>query len=174
MEIHFRGSYDKRMFMRGLGLLDRTKPVNRILRWLSLGLAIAVIGLGISDWLQAGASGYEINRLVRTAVTALLLGYYFFSPYITRWTNVSGLFKAGPNRTMQGQADHEAITLTAGNDRKVVFPWAKFFRKGIRDPLLALMTLDGSMALFHRSFFQTESDWSRFRQLVDQKVIETR
>jgi hypothetical protein len=172
MEIQFHGRYDKRMFLQGLALLDRTRPVYRILRWLALGLGLAVIGLSLYDWIRTG--DFDAGRTYRSAFTVLLLGYYFVAPHVTRWATVSRQFKDAPSRTMQGRVDHAAITITAANGRTAVFAWEKFFRRGIREPLLALMTLDGSMALFHRSFFQSESDWSRFRQLVDKHVIEPR
>lgn len=172
MDIAFRGKYDKQMFLQGLRLVERTSVINKVLRWLSLALVIFVIANEIYTWLTADPTMWESARLIRHAVTALLLGYYYLSPHIARWSRTAALFKNEPYRIMQGLANLEGIRIGPAGGQQVMFPWGQFYRKGKKGQLIAILTLDGNMALFHRDFFETESDWNRFNQLVEQRVIE--
>jgi hypothetical protein len=172
MEILFLGHYNRKMFSDGLRLVERNSPIKIILRWLALGLSLVVVGIGLYNWISTGAEIYEISRIFRHLITALLLGYYYVSPYISRWQTISKLFQAASERTMQGKVTLDGITIGPASASYALFKWETFFRKGRKEQLVALLTTSGNLALFHRDFFQSESDWQRFLQLVEQRVHE--
>jgi hypothetical protein len=172
MEILFDGTYDKNTFVRGLRLIEKSAPVKKILRWVILIILVLALGAGIYEWITEGATSAGIARIARHGLTAALLGYYYASPAIARWSTTSRLFKQSSSLRMTGRIDLDGVTIGPGGGQSVQFRWEQFIRKGRQEQLVALLTVDGSMALFHRRFFQNEPDWGRFLQLVEQRVTE--
>jgi hypothetical protein len=168
MEIQFDGNYDRQMFMHGLKMLDNRKPLRRILRLLVLLILVFVLGAATYEWFQKGASRGELGRPL---FVALILFYYFVAPYAERWGKARRAFGTVSTRQMVGKADSQGILIgpVAGNTAR--FKWDRFLRSAVQGEYAALMALDGSMALFHRSFFKSEPEWSRFLRLLEQKVI---
>ena len=171
MEITFYGTYDKQMFHEALRLTEKRSVLNAVLRYSALGLSLLIIGGSLYGWITEGMNQSEIGRLLRNLITASLIGYYYFDGIIARNRSIASLFRSGPGRTMQGNADLEGITI-GPQEHKVTIKWDRFVSKGEKDGLFALMTIDGSVAVFNSHFFATESDWQRFRQMANQRVIE--
>ncbi len=160
------------MFWQALRLVERSTIFSKIFRWLALALSIAVLATGLYDWIRQGANLSESLRLLRHFITALILIYYYISPYLARWMSVSKLFRRNSTRVMQGVVNLEGIRIGSENNSSLTYEWKDFFRKARKEDLLVLVTVRGSLALFHRSFFQSEADWQRFLQLVDGRVVE--
>lgn len=171
MEVLFHGTYDKGMFLEALKLSEKRPVLNMIFRYLALGLSIIVIAGTLYSWIVEGVDPTKAGRLIRGLITAGLLGYFYFSAIISRNRSIANLFKSGPKRTMQGIVNFEGVMIGTPPNC-VMLNWDRFMSKGEKGPLLSLMTIDGSVAVFHRDFFTAESDWQRFKQLVNQKVIE--
>jgi hypothetical protein len=172
MEIPFDGAYDKRTFIRGLRLIEKPSLSRRILRWFILIILLFAVGAGIYAWVKEGATTSSLPNLARPALTTVLLGYYYVSPYLSRRIKTDRLFRDKPSRRMSGIVDVEGVLVGPLSGKNARFQWNRFVRKNRQDQLVALLTVDGTIALFHRSFFQSEPDWSRFLQLVDKRVIE--
>jgi hypothetical protein len=171
MEITFFGTYNKAMFLEALRLTEKQPTRVMVFRYLALGLALLIIGGSLYAWFSAGMDRSDLPQLARNIITALIIGYYYFSQLLSRQRLLNNLFRSGPERTMQGNASLEGITLGPKEDQ-VTIPWERFGSKGEKDKLFAMLTVDGSVAVFHRDFFATESDWQRFKQLSNQRVIE--
>ena len=171
MEVTFYGTYDKKMFLEALKLTERTSLFNTIFRYFALGLSLLIIGGTLYAWIIGDLDQSETSRVIRNLTTALFIGYFYFSGMISRSRSIAGLFRAGPERVMSGNASPDGITVGA-RESEVLLKWDRFVSKGENGKLFALMTTDGSVAVFHRDFFATESDWQRFRQFANQKVIE--
>lgn len=171
MEVKFYGTYDKKMFTEALRLTERLPKLSIIFRYFALGLSLLIIVGTIYGLITEGWGQAETGRVLRNLAAAIFIGYFYFSGMIARSRSIANLFRAGPERTMQGNINPEGVTLGTTN-QNVIIPWDRFISKGEKEQLFALMTVDGSMAVFHRDFFATESDWQRFRQFANQKVIE--
>lgn len=171
MEVTFYGTYDKNMFIEAMRLVEKETPLVKFLRYFALIFSIAVIGITLYTWIITGFESSYIPRMIRNLITAAIIGYYYFSGLISRRRLLANLFRTGSERPMQGNATMEGISI-GPNEGKTLFKWDTFTSKGEKGKLLALMTTNGSVAVFHRDFFATESDWQRFRQLVNQRVIE--
>jgi hypothetical protein len=171
MEVTFYGTYDKQMFLDALSLTEKKSALNTALRFLALGLFLFIIGASLYAWFIEGVDQSRVPRLIRSLITALLIGYYYFSPILARRRAVASLFRSGPERTMQGNANLEGIDV-GPRDNRATIKWDRFISKGEKDKLSALMTVEGFVAVFHRDFFATESDWQRFRHMVNQRVVE--
>jgi hypothetical protein len=171
MEVTFFGTYDRQMFLEALQLTEKRSTLHAVLRYLALGLSLLIIGGSLYGWFTEGMNPSEIGRLLRNLITASLIGYYYFGGLIARNRSIASLFRSGPERTMQGNANLEGISI-GPKDHRALIQWDRFVSKGEKDGLFALRTVDGSVAVFHRDFFATESDWQRFRQLANQRVVE--
>lgn len=171
MEVTFYGTYDKQMFLEALRLTEKRSVLSSIFRYLALGLAIFIVGGTIYAWIAEGMDQSDVGRLARNLITGLLFGYYFFSGIITRNRSIANLFRLGPERVVSGTVNLEGIIIGT-KENQVLLEWNRFAGKGENGKLFALRTVDGSVAVFHRDFFATESDWQRFRQFANQKVIE--
>jgi hypothetical protein len=171
MEVSFYGTYDRQVFMEALKLTEKRSRFNTALRYLALALALFIIAGSLYGWIAEGFQPAQLSRLLRNLVTAIFIGYFYFGGIITRNRSIANLFRSGPERTMQGNVNPEGVVIGT-SQQNVTIPWDRFVSKGEKDRLVALMTIDGSVAVFRRDFFAAESDWQRFRQLVNQKVIE--
>jgi hypothetical protein len=158
------------MFLDALGLIEKKSTLNTVFRYLALALLLLVIGGTLYGWLTEGMDQSNIARLVRNLISASIFGYYFFSPIIARKRAAAILFRAGPERTIQGNVNLEGISIGPKDNRTI--KWDRFVSKGERDKLFALMTVEGFVAVFHKDFFATENDWHQFRRWANQRVIE--
>jgi len=171
MEVTFYGTYDKGMFIEAMRLTEKQTTLRKVFRYLALGLAIFIIGGTLYAWLIEGMDQSYLPRLARNIITAAIIGYYYFNGIISRRLLLANLFGSTPERTMQGNASIEGIAI-GPNEGKKLFKWEQFMSKGEQGKIFALMTVDGSVAVLHRDFFATESDWQRFKQMANQRVIE--
>lgn len=171
MEVTFYGTYDKKIFLEALKLTERKSLFNTIFRYFALGLSLLIIGGTLYAWIIGDLDQSETGRVIRNLTTALFIGYFYFSGMIARSRSIAGLFRSGPERVMSGNASPDGITIGA-RETGVLLKWDRFVSKGENGKLFALMTTDGSVAVFHRDFFATEIDWQRFKQFANQKVIE--
>ena len=171
MEIAFYGTYDKAIFVEAMRLTEKRTTIGTIFRYLALVVSVLIIGGTLYAWFSDSMDRSSISRLIRNIVTAALIGYYYFSGIISRQRLLSKLFHSGPRRTMQGKANFEGIFI-GQNDNTVLFKWDQFMSKGEQEKIYALMTVDGSVAVFHHDFFSSESDWQRFKQMANQRVVE--
>lgn len=174
MEIRFQGSYDRALFAQALQLVNRRSPTKAVMYWGSLAMAVGGLAAAGYIWSNAGTDRLQSIQAAALVLLAGLLLYFYASPYLARRAVVSRSFKDSPSRTIRGQADQKSLTIVAGNGNRAEFEWARFLRKGTAQELIALMALDGSLVVFHRSFFDSDGDWSRFRKLIDQKVAAPR
>ena len=171
MEVTFYGTYDQQMFLDAIKLTDKKSTLNTVLRYLALVLALVIIGGSLYAWYIEGMDQSKLSRIGRNIITGLFIGYYYVSPIISQKRVIASLFSAGPNRTMQGNANLEGISL-GPKENRVTLTWDRFISKGEKDKLFALITVERSVAVFHRDFFATENDWQRFKHMANQRVIE--
>jgi len=175
MDIEFDGAYDRAAFAKGLALFDRRSTINTIIQWALPLLLVFTLGMGINDWLKEGAQGASLPaRLGQPALLAVLTGYYYLAPRLARRGQLNRIFKDGASRRMKGRVGPEGITLEPTAGGEVRFRWEQFIRRRHRDPLLALIMRDGTMAYFQRDFFKSEADWTRFVELTRRRVIDPR
>jgi hypothetical protein len=162
------------MFVEALRLTERHTTLNKVFRYLALGLALLIIGGTLYAWIIIeGVDRSYIPRFARNILTASLIGWYYFKDMFARRRLLANLFHARSERTMQGRASIEGVEI-GPKDGKKLFKWEQFVSKGDKGKIYALMTTDGSVAVFHKEFFATEVDWERFKQMARQFVIEPR
>lgn len=172
MDIEFHGQYERRWLQRAVALGDTPDTPRLILRWLlvalaALGLIVGVVYLATStdvDWLRAGRLllGYGV------------LAYFALRPFVAPWRAAAQLWRRMErNPNVNGRVNNTGITYVGEFAHREIL-WDQFMRVRKSDDLVVLMTVDRTLAMLHRSFFATEGDWQRFRQLVDYHVKEAK
>lgn len=170
MDIHFDGQYDQQVFLKALRLVQRRTWVNQALRYAALAAALILSATFVQTWVTTGsAEGY------RLAVAGLLFAFFIY-PLVNTGLVVMRLFKERPLRSIGGRADSAGIVLLSkmspGKRRQI--PWKEFRRAGHTEGLTGLLAADGTLWVFRRDFFGSESDWNRFRQLVKKNITATK
>lgn len=171
MDIPFHGTYDKKVFLDALKLTERKPLFATIFRYFALFFSLFLISWIIYLWLTHGIDETESSKVLRTLASAIFIGYFYFNGMLVRNQSVARLFRSGPTRTAQGTITFEGV-MVGTSEKNVIIPWDRFISKGEKGQLFALMTADGSVAIFQRDFFESDLDWQRFRQIASQKVIE--
>ena len=172
MEIHFDGTYDPATFLRVLVLIEKRSLLRTILRWLALIGLILVLIVGVGGWLANGARVDNLPSLGGSALTALLLGYAYAGPAITRRIITSRMFQGSASHRVTGTADQQGIRMGPDPDQSVHFRWKQFTRSWRDGDLVVLQTAESSLALFRQDFFENDADWERFLKLVEQRLAQ--
>ncbi len=172
MEIPFKGQHDRTTFFRAVRLANRPAGRSNRLQWLvvaALGVAIFFSG---QSYFETGslAPGDLIRLGFAVAILVIFLGW----PYALSYIQASRLWKdPALQQTITGRAQERGITYTNVSPYRTV-PWTNFARLRTASDLVTLLTPAGVLSVFPRQFFKSEADWQAFRQLVQQKIIQTR
>ena len=172
MDIEFQGQYDRRLLQRAVALGTTPSTPRLILRWLLVALAVA--GLIFIVVYVATSGEFNWLRVGRLLVGYALLAYFALQPFFAPRRAAAQLWKrVEQNRTCTGRITSAGITF-AGEYVTREIPWDRFMRVRKSGDLVVLMTADRTLTIFPRSFFASDADWQRFRQLVDYRVKEAK
>jgi hypothetical protein len=167
MSIKFSGKYDRNLFFKAVRIANR--PVRRprwvqpmILVVISVSACILVIRLLNTRDILGNAS-----YIVVVLLAAGFQASSFFPPYLAArklWVNPA------VQETLSGTITELGITydLNIGQNK---MPWNRFIRVQKAASFTTLVTRDGLLVIFPSKFFITESDWRKFNQFVDSKVL---
>ena len=167
MQIKFNGQYDRDLFFKAVALANRP-PKNRQ-RLLSIMLVIAISAIGVIGY-RILTSGDWLDNLVYLVAAVFMGGfiaYIFFRPYFAArklWAN------PGTRRPLKGTITNQGITYVFPEGENII-EWERFNRLQKTSDLATLVRVDGLLLVFSRRFFNSESNWQRFNELVDAKVI---
>lgn len=168
MEIPFKGQLDRAVFFRAVRLANRGSGPGRTV---SL-LALAAVGVAIYFAVQSYLTDPVIDsaNIVRLGFALLLMGIFLGFPYVLAYYQAARLWKNPAMRNLiSGRAHDRGITYTNTNPFRSV-SWSHFARLRLKPDLVALLTSDGVLTVFPRTFFKSEADWDKFRQLVQSKL----
>jgi hypothetical protein len=130
-----------------------------VLRLLALALVLADIGLITASLIQGKAS---VPRLLRHAVTIVLLGYWALQPYVRAWLAATRPWRAPTViPSLRGVISSERIVSNA-SPAGAVEKRDTFLQARVRDDLVVLLGVDGLATILPRQFFATEDDWQGF------------
>jgi hypothetical protein len=168
MEIEFGGAYTEEQVRRAIGMIRKPTGWGLVRRYSMPVLLLAVLGF----LAYAVIRGAEVTTysLVRTGTLVVLLGYYTLSPYLVS-RKVAGQFWERLQRqgVHRGRADGRGVVWNGlGGETEV--GWEQFARLKEDENMLVLVTEDGVLHMFPQAFFASPEDWSRFRQMVRQRV----
>ncbi len=168
MDIEFQGQFERNQYLEAIRLAGTPKKWSTVWRViLFVGFTALAAFYAFTAMQDGEAAGSEIARFVRYGFGIVVLGYFIFRPYITIQQTANRLWNDPLlRRTIQGTVSSQGITFG-----KLTTPWNDFAFKHVTDDLVVLLTADRTMSALPRSFFKDESDWQRFRQMIEHYVI---
>lgn len=168
MDIDFQGQFEKGQYLEAIRLAGTPKKWSTAWRViLFVGFTALAAFYAFTAMQDGEATGNEIFRFIRYGLAIAVFGYFIFRPYIAIHQTANRLWNDPlVRRPIHGTVSSRGITYGT-----LTTPWSDFTFKHVTDDLVVLLTADRSMSALPRSFFRDESDWQRFRQMVEQHVM---
>ena len=167
MEITFRGQYNKNLFYKSVMLANQPPRNRRIVQsFMLVFIVVAIVVLVIRLIETRDILGHATYITVVMLIGAFLARSYL-QPYLAAremWNNPSVQRKLAGVITKKGLE----YRLEA---RKNEILWERFTRVRKTKNLVTLVTREGLLVIFPRTFFNNEADWQKFGKLVDTKVV---
>lgn len=166
MEIKFQGQYDKATFFRAVRLANQPVGSQKKFLWFMLFFALGALILLLiraattTDW-AGNAILIGAAALMIVVISGLFLQPYFAARKM--WAN------PGTRRLLKGQVTNHAIVYQLDIGRNEI-PWNRIRRIRLNEQFSALVREDGLLLIFPRKFFARDSDWRKFRKLVNNKI----
>ena len=167
MEIKFNGNYEKDLFFRAVSLANQPPKNRRIMR--TFMLVFILVGLYVL-LLRLIETGDVLGHATYIAMMLIIIAYLSVSytqPYLAArkmWSNEFVRQKLNGIITKKGIL----YQLKAGNNQIL---WDRFTRVRKSQLLFTLVTREGLLVIFPRSFFKNEPDWQKFVRLVETKIV---
>ena len=167
MEIIFRGQYDKNLFYKSVLLANQPPKNRRIVQSFMLAFILVAIVVLVIRLVQTRDILGHATYIVVVMLIGAFLGRSYLQPYLAArkmWANPS------VRRKLAGVITKIGIEyrLEAGNNE---ITWERFTRVRKAQNLVTLVTREGLLVIFPRSFFKSEADWQKFGKLVDTKIV---
>ena len=155
MEISFRGQYSKELFFKSVMLANQPPRNRRLVRPFMLVFILVAIGVLISRLIETGNIYGNAMYIVVVMIVSAFLVRSYLQPYFgarSMWANPS------VRRKLAGVVTKKGITylLEAGTNEIL---WERFNRVRKGNNLVTLVTREGLLVIFPRTFFKNESDW---------------
>jgi len=166
MEVEFHGQFDKETFFKAVALANRQSQRSTIFRYVLTGIAAIFLVVNIFNFFARG--GQNSSDILSVVLSVIILLYFIFGTRLTTRALASRLWKS--ERVHQEQAgtiNAEGITY---HPDTTVIAWERYSRGHSTEDMQLLMTEDGLLSIFPRSFFNSDEDWKTFRNLVDTRI----
>lgn len=176
MEIVFQGYYDKGTLFKAISLANKPSKRSTIFR---IGITVLFIGIYIVYFLSLASkeslSTYELLRSGRHLFSLVFIAIFLLQPYISSYFTALKIWKDPlMQEPLSGYLSSQGVAYRSSSGTEKIISWASFAKKQTTDTLLVLLTADGVVSFFPRSFFKTDDDWRRAKQLVDFNVVEAK
>ena len=167
MEISFRGQYDKDLFFKSVMLANQPPKNRRFVQPFMMVFILVAIVILVARLIETGDILDNAMYIVVVMIVSAFLVRSYLQPYLgarSMWANPS------VRRKLVGVVTKQGITyqLEAGTNEIL---WERFNRIRKADNLVTLVTREGLLVIFPRTFFKNEADWQRFERLVDTKIV---
>jgi hypothetical protein len=101
-------------------------------------------------------------------LSVIILIYFIFGVKLTTFALATRLWKGeGVHQPQSGTINEEGITY---HPDTTSVPWERYGRGQSTEDMQLLMTEDGLLSIFPRSFFSSDEDWKTFRNWVDTRI----
>lgn len=167
-DIVVSGQYTKAHFARAVALANGPSRRSTALRAVAGVLFAAAFAYLLYDYLASGARGAV--WLGRRAISLAIVAYVLFWPYVSNWLLVRRLWKGTQaDPAMQARLDVKGLTILP-SDAEVQFPWDNVARLHIEPDMIVPVMPDGTFAVLPSTFFSSDSEWQRARDLIRSRV----
>ena len=167
MDVEFRGQFDKQTFFKAVSIANRQSQRSTIFRYVLTGIAVIFLVINVFNFFARG--GQNSNDILSAVLSVIILLYFIFGVRLTTYVLASRLWKGeGVHQEQAGTINEEGITY---HPDTTTVPWGRYSRGQSVEDMQLLMTEDGLLSIFPRSFFNSEEDWKIFRNWVDTRIV---
>jgi hypothetical protein len=166
MDVEFHGQYDKATFYKAVALANRQSKRNIIIRYVLVAIAAIFLVINVFNFFARG--GNNSNDILSVVLSIIILLYFIFGVRLTTTALAARLWKSDSVRQEQaGTISEEGITY---HPDTTMITWERFSRGQSTEEMQLLMTEDGLLSIFPRSFFSSDEDWKTFQNWVDTRI----
>ena len=168
MDIVFQGNYDRKVFFDAVRIANRpTGNQKRFLRFMMLFACGGLILMLYKVFNTGDFAGNAILLFAAFVMVAILIGIFLQPVLAARklWAD------PGVRRFLKGASYKSCVkkNLAEGVNHIV---WERISRIRRSEGLVTLIRNDGLLLVFPQNFFKRDSDWRKFTQLVEKKIVQ--
>ena len=170
--LQIRGTYQRSSFTRALWRIS-------IPSWYGHVWRLVILSIFISYFVIIAVTG-DLSRVQdagfwRRSVLFLFLFAYFIYPYLSPWLTARKFFQSRlAYQPIIGWANERGIAYASHPWYKPNIPWPVVSKIVVSRNWVGLLTVESEFLMLRPDFFQTESDWEQFNQLIQNHVIEAK
>jgi hypothetical protein len=167
MEIAFSGQYDKELFFRSVMLANQPPKNQRLVRSFMLVFILAAVVVLIARLIDTG----DILGNAMYIAVVMIVGAFLARSYLQLYLGARSMW-ANPSvrRKLSGVVTKKGIRYQLEEGHNEIL-WERFNRVRKVNSLVTLVTREGLLVIFPRTFFKNDADWQRFERLVDTRIV---
>ncbi len=166
MDVEFHGQFDKPTFFKAVSLANQQSKRSMIIRYVLVGIAAIFLVINIFNFLARG--GQKPDDILSLVLSVIILLYFIFGVRLTTYALALRLWKGeGVHQPQSGTISEEGILY---HPDTTIVAWERYGRGQSTADMQLLMTEDGLLSIFPRSFFNSDDDWKTFRNWVDTRI----
>jgi len=166
MDIEFHGQFDKATFFKAVTLANRQSQRSLIIRYVLVGIAAIFLVINVFNFFARG--GQNSNDILSVGLSVIILLYFIFGVRLTTYALASRLWKGeGVHQSQSGTINEEGILY---HPDTTIVAWERYGRGQSTADMQLLMTEDGLLSIFPRSFFNSAEDWQTFQNWVETRI----
>jgi len=166
MDVEFHGQFDKATFFKAVGLANQQGKRSMIIRYVLIGIAALFLVINTFNFFARG--GQNSADIMSVLLSIVIVLYFIFGTRLTTYTLAARLWKGeGIHQQQSGTINEQGIIYHPDTD---IVAWERYSRGQSTADMQLLMTEDGLLSIFPRSFFSNDEDWKTFRNWVDTRI----
>jgi hypothetical protein len=166
MDIKFNGQFDKPTFFKAVSLANQQSQRSLIIRYVLIGIAAIFLVINVFNFFARG--GQNSNDILSVILSIIIVLYFVFGTRLTTYTLANRLWKGqGVHQPQSGTINEEGIIY---HPDTTVVAWERYGRGQSAEDMQLLLTDDGLLSIFPRSFFDSDEDWKTFRNWVETRI----
>ncbi len=176
MEIDFQGVYKRSQVFRGVAIANKPSWLSTFFR-ITIGVvasALIIIFFATVETKYSDTFLYTLCAGRHYAVISIICTLFFY-PSISSYSTATNLWQNPLMRKpMVGTISNQGIAYDSKICGRTEISWEGFSKIRMTDDLLILLTVEGTLVIFPRGFFKSESDWTTVRKVAEHKVVEAK
>jgi hypothetical protein len=166
MDVEFHGQFDKPTFFKAVSLANQQSKRSKIIRFVLVGIAALFLVISAFNFFARG--GQKSDDILSLVLSVIILLYFIFGVRLTTYALALRLWKGeGIHQQQSGIINEEGIIYHPDTD---IVAWERYSRGQATEDMQLLMTDDGLLSIFPRSFFGSYEDWKTFRNWVETRI----
>ena len=166
MDVEFHGQFDKPTFFKAVTLANRQNKRSIIIRYVLIGVAAIFLAINVFNFFARGSR--NSNDILSVVLSVIILLYFIFGVKLTTNTLAARLWRSeGVHQEQTGTITAEGITY---HPDTTMITWERYSRGQSTEDMQLLMTEDGLLSIFPRSFFNSDEDWKTFQNWMETRI----